>query len=197
MPLASSIESIGDECQILHADKAPECARACMVHLHELAALVDHWLHGGANPSDVFRKLTGLNDYFRQFEEYTQPNFIVRLKQEQQTIRKLVIRINTIKETSFVGAGYAIVELASILLVATLIFMNIEPLAGGLIVVGSLTLLLLSMVFLIRDLDNPFSFAEGGAVAVEVSMHPLSKLESRIEASLQEDFGPSTTSSTT
>ena len=72
-------------------------------------------------------KLLSFNDDFLAFENQTQANFIVRLKQEQNSIRKMINRIHTIRETSFLGTGYAIAEIITFILVVGLIFIKMDP----------------------------------------------------------------------
>lgn len=118
---------------------------------------------------------------FLEFEPLTQPNFIVRLKQEQTALRMIVTRINTIRETSFVGAGYLICEITSVLLVISLLLADIAPLGAELFLLGTITFLLTYMILLIKDLDDPFEYDENGRVgAAEVSLAPLHYLEDRI-----------------
>jgi hypothetical protein len=132
-------------------------------------------------------EISGLNDHFLAFEPLTQPNFIVRLKQEQSAIRRMVIRINTIRETSFVMAGYAIAELTSVLLVLGLLFTDVGELGLEVFLVATLAFLLGYMLLLIRDLDDPFAY-DGArkAGAAEVSLAPLEHVSGRLESELRE-----------
>jgi hypothetical protein len=108
----------------------------------------------GAGPG-LLERIEGLNAYFLEFQPLTQPNFIVRLKQEQSAPRLVVMRINPIRDTSFVGAGYVIAEITSVLLVLSLLVANIAPLGAELLLLGVITFLLAYMIQLIRDLDDP------------------------------------------
>ena len=49
-----------------------------------------------------------MTHYFAGLEGLTQANFIARLKQEQSNIRRMLIRIHTVRETSFIPSGYII-----------------------------------------------------------------------------------------
>ena len=179
--LAGRVEAIGDECQILYREKEAEPARACLEHLGRLSAALNAWLRGREAVESPLERIEELNDFFLAFQPLTQPNFIVRLKQEQSALRLLVIRINTIKETSFVRAGYTIITVTSILLVTALLFANIAQLAAELFLLGALTFLLAYTILLIRDMDNPFDYDENGKRgAVEVSLAPLNYLDKRI-----------------
>lgn len=185
--LAGRTETIVDECQILHREKGAEPARHCIEHLAVLSETLGSWLRGRESVEAVFDRLEGLNQYFLEFQPLTQPNFIVRLKQEQSTLRLLVIRINTIRETSFVGAGYVIAEITSLLLIVSLMFANIAPLGVELLLIGTITFLLSYMIMLIRDLDDPFEYDGQRRVgSAEVSLAPLAHLQRRLERELGE-----------
>lgn len=97
----------------------------------------------------------------------------------------MTIRIDAIRETSFVGAGYAIAELTSGLLIAGLIFVEIGTLGAELFVLSTLAFLLVYMLLLIKDLDDPFHYHSGGAAgAAEVSLQPLERLRGRLSEEL-------------
>lgn len=183
--LAASLEAIADECLILYESKRAPAARECLAHLQELAGSLRGWFYEQERTDTVLDSISGLNRFFLAFEELTQPNFIVRLKQEQSAVRRIVTRIHMIRETSFVGAGYAVAELASILLLVALLVTDVAPLAEELLVVSIIAFLLLYMILLIRDLDDPFGFASKNSVA-DVSLHPLDHLDERIERCLAE-----------
>jgi hypothetical protein len=179
--LAGRTETIADECQILYREKAAGAARGCIEHLDRLAKALSAWLHGKDRVETVLDRIEGLNRYFLEFQPLTQPNFIVRLKQEQSALRLLVLRVNTIRETSFVGAGYVIGEITSALLVASLLVANIAPLGAELFLLGTITFLLAYMIMLIKDLDDPFEYdGERRTGTAEVSLQAIHHLERRI-----------------
>lgn len=180
--LAASLETLSDECEILYRDKrAPEAVRA-LKRLRSLAADIHAWLRGDRGVEAPLQRIKGLNADFLAFEPLTQPNFIVRLKQEQAALRRMVLRINTVRETSFVGAGYAVAEVTSVLLVIGLLFFRIPPLGAELFLVGLIAFLLTYVIVLIKDLDDPFECVYEAQGAAEVSLEPLAHLEERLDA---------------
>jgi hypothetical protein len=184
--LAGRAEAIADECQILYRDTGVEAARGCLQHVGRLAGALNAWLRGRDGVEVPLERIEEFNHFFLDFQPLTQPNFIVRLKQEQSALRLLVIRINTIRETSFVGAGYVIAEITSALLVVALLVADIAPLGAELFLLGTITFLVAYMILLIRDLDDPFEYDEDGKVgAAEVSLWPLDYLERRMESELR------------
>ena len=184
--LAVRAEAIADDCQNLFREKRADAARRCLAHIGQLAATLNAWLHGKVDVQEALERIEDFNEYFLEFQPLTQPNFIVRLKQEQTALRMLVTRINTIRETSFVGAGYVIAKITSALLVIALLLANIAPLGAELFQLGTITFLLAYMILLIKDLDDPFEYDENGRVgAAEVSLAPLAYLERRMADELE------------
>lgn len=184
--LASSIETIADEVIITYKHKKAKEAKDCLVYLDELVNDLQDWFHKKERTNNLLKKLSGLNDFYLAFESITQPNFIVRLKQEQNIIRRFIIRIHTIRETSFVSVGYAIAELTTGFLILGFILAKIEPFYESFFFVGIASFLMMYMIELIKDLDNPFDYYEGEKEAAHVSLTPLRELDGRMKAKLKE-----------
>lgn len=125
-------------------------------------------------------KLSSMNDYFAQFEPLTQANFITRMKQEQTNVRRMINRVHTIRETSFIQSGYAVVEALALLLIIGLLMLKIEPFYESMFIMGLATFFILYMIFLIKDLDNPFDYVESAEGGNEVSLKPLDDLIDRV-----------------
>lgn len=158
--LSVSLESIADEAHILRqAKNLPEAAQ-CLEHIRLLINCLTGWFHKKERTRTIFEHLSTLNALLAAFEPHTQANFIVRLKQEQANIRRIVTRIDTIRDTSFVSSGYRIAEINSILLILGLVTIRLEPFGHALFLTGSVSLLFMYMMFLIKDLDNPFAYYE-------------------------------------
>lgn len=184
--LAARAETIADECEILYRDIAAPAARECLEHVGTFARSVNGWLHGSTTVDAPLEAIEGFNRHFLAFQPLTQPNFIVRLKQEQALLRLLVLRINTIKETSFVGAGYVIAWIASVLLVIALVLADFAALGAELFLVCAISFLVAYLVLLIRDLDNPFDYdVNGRRGSAEVSLAPINRLEQRMAEELR------------
>jgi predicted membrane chloride channel (bestrophin family) len=141
-------------------------------HVRELGFTIHRWLHKQERSMSVMARITSLNDHFLEVEALTQANFIARLKQEQNALRKVVIRIHTIRETDFISSGYFIASSTTVLLLAGLACARIEPFHESLFFVVLIGYLLLFLMFLIRDLDNPFGYYQGES-SEDVSLKPL------------------------
>jgi hypothetical protein len=183
--LATSIEAIVEEARTIYKGKNAPAARECITYLHQFTVAVRNWFNKKERTKDVMEKLSGLSDFLVAFEPLTQANFIVRLKQEQTNIRRLLIRIHTVRETSFVSSGYMIAEITTVLLTLGLIFSKIDPFYESLFFVGVITFLLTFLILLIRDLDNPFGYYESDSTE-DVSLKPLDDLIDRITKAFYE-----------
>jgi hypothetical protein len=178
--LACSLEVMTDECYITYKNKKSKVAIDLLHSVHGITNSILKWLHKQEKTDAVLKKITGLNDLFLALEPLTQANFIVRLKNEQNNLRRTMTRIHMIRETSFNPAGYAIAEIISAIMCIGLIFTKIDPYYESIFFVTFVSFILIYMVMLIKDLDNPFGYYEKENFDDEVSLKPLLDLEKRI-----------------
>ncbi len=183
--LATSIETIFDECIIIYKNKNAKPAEECLNHVLNLTNSINDWFHKKERTRTIMNKLSEFNDFFLAFESLTQANFIVRLKQEQSAIRRMLIRIHSIRETSFVTSGYAIAEAITALLVIGLIFVKIDPFYEALFFISAITFLQAYMIAFIKDLDNPFEYYGKERGPDEISLKPLDDLKQRMEEKIR------------
>ncbi|QYS88503.1 hypothetical protein [Flavobacterium davisii] len=81
--------------------------------------------------------------------------------------------MDTIRDTDFAVSAYAIVEAMALLTSIGLIIINIEPFLAAMFLTLLITFLIWYMLFLIKDLDNPFDYVENGETGTEISLTPL------------------------
>ena len=185
--LASSIESIADECLITLKNKGGQAPEDAVRYIAGFASAVHRWFFREERTRAIMDQLTGMNDIFLDFESLTQPNFIVRMKQEQNTIRRIITRIDTIRDTSFVSAGYTIAEIATALLMIGLLLTDIEPFYEALFYVIAIGFFMTYLIALIHDLDNPFSYVRGdGAESADVSIKAIADLAEKLDSRASE-----------
>lgn len=180
--LATSLEALADEISIIKKNKKADVAMKGLQHLKHLAESIIDWFHKKERTKEVMTDLTKLNDFFLAFEPLTQANFIVRMKQEQNNIRRLITRAHSIRETSFNQSGYAIAEVISGLLCFGLVFTKIDPYYESLFFVAFVSFILIYMVMLIKDLDNPFGYYVEDNLSEEVSLKPIREAVERISS---------------
>lgn len=178
--IACSLEVLADEGYITAKNKKSNVTKDYLTYVHSLTRDILLWFHEKENTSNILDKIKGLNDYYLAFEPLTQANFIVRLKNEQNNIRRYITRVHTIKVTSFNPAAYAIAEIISAILCIGLIFMKFDPYYESIFFVAFVSFILIYMVRLIKDLDDPFEYNEHEDFSDEVSLQPLIDLEKRM-----------------
>jgi predicted membrane chloride channel (bestrophin family) len=179
--LACSLEAIADEARSVYKTKQALGARKCFEHLLDLTLSIKEWFHKKQRTRDVMTRLDGLDEFFVAFESLTQANFIVRLKQEQSNVRRTLVRIHTIRETSFMSSGQMATKTTNLLLIGGLILSKIDPFYESLFFVGVITFLLAFLNLLIRDLDNPFGYYDEHSIE-DVSLKPLDDLVAHLKS---------------
>jgi len=122
-------------------------------------------------------RISSMNEFFIKFDmEGVQPGYIIKMKNDQNNLRKLILRIDTIRDTDFIGSAYAIVEVMAFLLGIGLLIMKIEPFYASLFFTLIVTFLISYMILLIHDIDNPFDYSVKGESGTEVSLKPIHDL---------------------
>jgi hypothetical protein len=185
--LAASLESIGDEFSSVRAAGGEREGAAALAHLRSIVTEALDWLRTGGSVDAVLQRVFELGEHYRAIAPHTEVAFISRIKAEQSNARRMIMRIGSIRDTSFVLAGFIVAALTSAVLLTVLLFIDVGPLATDLVLMCALTFLLSYLLLLIRDLDNPFDYVGSlGAGSVEASLVPLAELETRLESRIAE-----------
>ena len=178
--VAVGLETITDDFVALTDAKHAAVRRDGLAQLQQLAAGIHDWLHQRQATPATMAQLADLIPLFTRLEPFIPANYTVRLKQEQSNLRRSLIRIHTIRETSFIPSGYVISEIVTVLLTVGLVLVRIESVHESLFFVGLITFLFSFLGLLIRDLDNPFGYYEGGS-AEDVSLKPIQDAWARLK----------------
>jgi hypothetical protein len=173
--LAAAIEALHKDSRLVAAE--PE-AEAMLTHLRELVrTMITNFKRQGV------WKLTEVNAVIDRIDDDilscarkgAPPPLIVKLRNEVGTIKRISNRIDVIKETTFLPAGRAIAELASAGALLVLLLTKMDSYYEGLLLVGVVSAILVSVVLLIADMDNPFD----GSATVDLSL--LHKLQEHLD----------------
>jgi uncharacterized membrane protein YfbV (UPF0208 family) len=175
--LTAAFKTLYDDTYTINKNKNSETALQFFEYQKELIHSLIDWFYKKERTQSLLKKISGMNDFFIGFDkEGVQANYIIKLKNEQNSIRKMILRIDTIRDTEFVGSAYAIVEAMGFLVALGLIAIKIEPFYASLFLTLLVTFLILYMFMLIRDLDNPFDYSVHGESGNEISLKPLHDL---------------------
>ena len=185
--LAATLETIDDAIATASRTGKPFEAAAFRRRYAEIAGVVTDWFANRAPAARCFAALSEMNRLIADLERAGMPTpFLGRCLAEQHALRKLVIRIDVIRRTQFIQTGYALLQLFVATTILLLVFSNFRNAQVQFLVVGTLSLIYLYLLRLIRDLDDPFEYAGGyreGASA-DVSPHPVVEYYQRLQADL-------------
>jgi hypothetical protein len=176
--LAAVLRNLYDDTLTIHIGKDSVAAHGFILFQRDFISSLKDWFYKKAKIKVLLDKLSSMNDYFIALEkEGIQANYIIKMKNEQNNIRRMIMRIDTIRDTEFVGSAYAIVEAMGFLTVFGLLIIKIEPYYASLFLTLLITFLISYMFLLIKDLDNPFDYAGNGETVTEISLKPIHDFE--------------------
>jgi hypothetical protein len=184
--MASSLAAISDEAICVQKAKKCNQAKELLGHIYGLTGNIISWFHKKERTTFLLQKISNMNEHFVNLEPYTQATFLSRLKQEQSNLRRAVIRSHAIRETRFFLPAYAIAEALAFFLIIGMLILKLEPYWESIFFVVLVSFVVLYMIFLIKDLDNPFDYAGDHEESNEVSLKPLHDIKSSLEEELEQ-----------
>ena len=179
--LASILETLVDESLSIYERSDNKVAMTFAARIVDLGRTFQAWFFKTVDTRTVMDRLAELHRSFLALEAGTEPNLIVRMKQEHQALRRILIRMETIRETSFISSGYRIADVSTFLLTVGLLLSSIDPFYESPFLLGVIVFLLTFLIMLIRDLDNPFAHHESSS-AEDVSLKPLEDFIHRMQS---------------
>ena len=176
--LAAALRNLYDDTLTIYEGKNSVAAKEFIEFQRDFINSLKDWFYKKVKIKSVLDRLSSMNDYFIALDkESIQANYIIKMKNEQNNIRRMIMRIDTIRDTEFVGSAYAIVEAMGFLTVFGLLIIKIEPYYASLFLTLLITFLISYMFLLIKDLDNPFDYADNGETGTEISLKPIYDFE--------------------
>jgi hypothetical protein len=176
--LAASLRNLNDDVLTIYKGKDSNAANGILAFQKDFIYSLKEWFYKRAKIRVLLDKLSSMNEYFIALDkEGIQANYIIKMKNEQNNIRKIIMRIDTIRDTEFVGSAYAIVEAMGFLTIFGLLIIKIEPFYASLFLTLLITFLISYMFLLIKDLDNPFDYINNGEGGTEISLKPIYDFE--------------------
>jgi hypothetical protein len=179
--LAASIEAISDECVYVYKKTGTAAARDGFDYCLSFTQSTLDWLYRQVKTREVLQKINSFTNVFLALEEDSKTSFMSRLKHEQSEIRRAVMRIHEIREVRFSEAAYAIAEIISYAVIGAMVFLSTEPFYEGLFFTLFVAFIFIYMLFLIKDLDDPFAYYDQKHSVEEISLHSLEDLKERLE----------------
>lgn len=178
--IAAAIENIYDDGLYMAALKQDFNLSLLRQRLQEVIQALKEDL-GSGDSRQAIRAIADLSYSFLEAEKLGIPvNHIVRLKLEQGTIRKCVLRIYHIQSIYFVPSAYILANTIVILTVILLILTKMEPARDAYILVAFISYLFIYLLKLIHTMDTPFRI--DGHTMDDVSIFLLREAHERIGA---------------
>jgi hypothetical protein len=103
------------------------------------------------------------------------PNYLIKMRTELNSIERISNLIDTIEETNFLPAAYCLAQTAIAFVVLVLLFSIVDPYFIGMFILFTVSFLIFGILFLIKDMDNPFE--TGGHGSADVDLSHIYKLE--------------------
>ncbi len=176
--ISASLKTLFDDAYTIYKLKNSETAFKFIQFQQSFTTSLIDWFYKKERKQSILKKISSMNEYFIEFDkENVQANYIIKLKNEQNSLRKMILRIDTIRDTNFIGSAYAILEAMGFLVAVGLLIIKIEPFNASLFITLLVTFLISYIFFLIKDIDNPFEYNIKGERGTEVSLKPIHDLE--------------------
>lgn len=135
------------------------------------------------NKRMAFFKAKELSNVFGKLEKMGLPaNYMVKLKQDQNVIMRVILRVNYIQRIQPIPSAFILVESIVVGLIIILVFTKMDSLFNELIAIGFITFIFIYMLKLIKILEKPFH--KEGSTMDDVSLFHLEEQEARIEKGL-------------
>nr|WP_321507227.1 hypothetical protein [uncultured Methanoregula sp.] len=174
--LAASLKALYNDSRVLPlADETP--ARVLRSHIRDLHRKIRTcFTENNFNLHDINHEMNKINNDIRILAyANVAPPLIAKLRNELGAIDRMTNRIEVIIRTDFIPAAYALAEIATASVILILLFVKMDPLLEGTIIFAVIASMLIGLLLLIRDMDNPFEI--GTHTYADVDLETLTYLE--------------------
>lgn len=153
--LASAIEDMYEDGKAIHKNYSTFDLDAYRKQLRQIARSfsvdVRHKRH--STRIQVYK----LNQHFSAMESAkVPPNFIVKLKQQQSQILRVLARVTYIQRIMFIPSARILARSIIPLTLSLLLFTRVDPIVGGLIITAAISFILVYILQLIQVISTPF-----------------------------------------
>lgn len=184
--LSTSLESLFLEVRGIRAHNPEAKVNCALCEIVELGGALLDWIQGRiALPLFRQKYWTAHREVVFAATQFKSDSSTLkgRFMQEMSLILQKTNRVHTIRETSFVPLVYWMADIASLLLFMGLIFAKSENLLESVFFLGVISFLVVLLIRLIEDIDNPFGWSEADS-AEDVSIELLEETVNRLRVAL-------------
>lgn len=183
--LAAALECLASETRSVRERHVQADVDSALVLLSGFSQALLAWIRDAGAVGPLLGQLDGLQRSIERLALCNAAPLQARLLAELAGIRRQIYRIEVIRETAFIPTVYGMTYVGAVLLIGGLLFAEIESFGESLYFIGAITFLLLKLLLLIGDLDNPFSLGEARSVE-SVTVDPLALAVDRLSRLVEE-----------
>jgi hypothetical protein len=179
--LAASIKALHKDFELLEFTTKKETDNALM-HLNSLIRVIINQFESNKwKQSESFEIIEKIDNEIRKMAAKNMaPAYVIKMRNELNNIEKISNRIDTIEETNFLPSAYAISQIAVLLVMLILLFAVVDPYLIGMFIIFTVTFLIMGILMLIKDMDNPFE--TGGKGSADVDLSHIYKLDKYLKS---------------
>jgi hypothetical protein len=131
---------------------------------------------------EIFKLLDEMYEDIVPLEKHIAPPAVVRLKNEQSNLRKLLSRIEVIKKTDFIPSVFVSLKAICIIFLAVYCLLIAETWWVSVLLITIFTFVIFSIIFLIADMEDPFEYDDSGQNrSDEIRLDIIDQLKKDIE----------------
>ncbi len=177
--LAAALECLALEVQGIRLLRPEAEVQGTLALLADFSESLLTWMEEAGPTLLLLEQLDTLQLSIERLGVWNPAPLQARLLLELAHIRRGVQRIDVIRSTTFVPSVYGVAYIGTGVLIVGLVLSRIEPFAESLFFIGVISLLLIKLLLLITDLDNPFGASQARSVE-NVSLHPVAHAAQRL-----------------
>jgi hypothetical protein len=182
--MATSLWVMWQEMEIAARGAAGAKARAFQEKLLALVALIRVETLLNRNDGKTFAALDSLTADIAALDRDVPPPFMTRIRNEQAALRRMLTRIKVIRDTDFAVSVSLLVRGIVAVFLAALLLLRFESPHVGWFFCFFYSFMLISVLRLISDMDDPFEYEEGEAPVDEIDFFPVWELEKEMREKL-------------
>ncbi|MBI4288346.1 MAG: hypothetical protein HY671_07970 [Chloroflexi bacterium] len=171
--IAAALRNIYEEGLYLKELKNEFNLEKLRANVHGIVSSFLGEIGNGNNVGKTLKAVSQLNESFLEMDGLAvPPPLMARLKNEQGSLRRTILRANYIKTNSFVVVAYIIAMVASGIVLLFLLLLKSNPPIEGIAILFAIAFLLVYLLLLIRDMDDPFEFSDDGSPSFTADVNP-------------------------
>lgn len=181
--IAASLYAIWQEADYLRIVSGSKSAAELMNKIKDFVPTLkrDYFMLGNDQLSKLLDSFSA--NIIEIGKEGAAPNYILRMKAEVASLKKTINRITVIQNTDFVPSVFICIKVIAIVFLTVYCLLNVDPWWGGLILVSIFSFVIFSILFLIKDMEDPFEYDGSDDVkSGEISLLVLDNLQKEFVA---------------